>query len=127
MQLLVRIVVGVVGLLGILLAARFLQDPTAPAATLGVTSANALGIATLRGDFAGFFGICGVFALAGAIRNFAALVTAPLLAIAIALAGRVVSYALDGGGWPSVQPMLVELTLLIVFALGRLTFAGRTV
>jgi hypothetical protein len=124
-QLLVRIVVGIVGVLSILLVLRFLLDPTTPAASLGVTSASALGAATLRGDFAGFFGVCGIFALAAAMKKSASLLIAPLLAIAIALTGRIVSYAIDGGGWPSVQPMLVEFTLLIVFALGRVTLAAR--
>lgn len=124
MQLLVRIIVGLAGLISVLLGARFFQDPAAAATLLGVTPAGELGIATLRGDFGAFFGLCGILALAAAIRNSAALVTAPLLAIVIALAGRIVSYALEGGGTAVLQPMLVELTLLIVFGLGRATL-GR--
>lgn len=124
MQLVVRIIIGVVGLLSILLAARFFQDPAAPAALLGVTPVGGLGTATLRGDFGGFFGVCGILALAAAIRNSAALLTAPLLAIAIALTGRIISYALDGGGVAVAQPMLVELTLLVVFGIGWATLAA---
>ena len=123
MQLVIRIIVGLAGLLSILLGVRFFQDPAAAAALLGVTPAGELGIATLRGDFGGFFGVCGIFALIAAIRNSAVLVTAPLLAIVIALAGRIVSYALEGGGPAVLQPMLVELTLLIVFGLGRVTLS----
>jgi hypothetical protein len=118
MQLIVRIVVGVAGLLSILLAARFFINPAASAALLGLAPVGEFGTATLRADLGGFFAVCGIFALAAAIRNSAALVTAPLLAIAIALSGRVVSYVLDGGGSAVVQPMLVELTLLAVFGLG---------
>ena len=124
MQRLVRIVVGLAGLLSILLGAHFFQDPTAAATLLGVAPSGELGIATLRGDFGAFFGLCGILALAAAIRNSAVLVTAPLLAIVIALAGRTISYALEGGGQAVLQPMLVELTLLIVFGLGRATL-GR--
>ena len=123
MQLVIRIIVGLAGLLSILLGVRFFHDPVAAAALLGVTPAGELGIATLRGDFGGFFGVCGIFALIAAIRNSAVLVTAPLLAIVIALAGRIVSYALEGGGPAVLQPMLVELTLLIVFGLGRVTLS----
>jgi hypothetical protein len=123
MQLIVRIIVGAAGLLSLLLAARFFQDPTAAATLLGIAPAGVLGTATLRGDFGAFFGVCGILALAAAIRNSAALLTAPLLVIAIALTGRIVSYALEGGGPAVMQPMLVELTLLVVFGLGRLTLA----
>jgi len=58
MQLLVRITVGLAGLLSILLGARFFHDPAAAAALLGVSPAGELGTATLRGDFGGFFGLC---------------------------------------------------------------------
>ncbi len=124
MQHVIRIIVGLAGLLSILLGARFFQDPAAAATLLGVTPAGELGTATLRGDFGGFFGVCGIFALVAAIRNSAALVTAPLLAIVIALAGRIISYGLEGGGSSVLQPMLLELMLLIVFWLGRVTL-GR--
>src|SRR5262252_4241845 len=98
MQRIVRVVVGVAGLLSVLLAVRFFIDPAAPAALLGIAPVGELGTATLRADLGGFFGVCGILALAAAIRNSAALVTVPLLAIAIAFAGRIVSFALEGGG-----------------------------
>jgi hypothetical protein len=123
MQFVVRLVVGLAGLLSLLLAARFFQNPAAPAASLGIAPVGELGTATLRGDFGAFFGACGILALTAAIRNSAALLTAPLLVIAIALSGRVVSYALEAGELAVLQPMLVELTLLIVFGLGRATLA----
>jgi hypothetical protein len=123
MQTFIRIIVGLVGVLAMGLAARFFQSPAAPAAMLGITPVGDLGIATIRGDFGGFFGVCGILALAAAIRNSAALAVAPLLAIALALTGRIISYAIDGGGASVLQPMLVELTLLIVFGVGRATLA----
>jgi len=123
MQTFVRIIVGVAGVLAIGLAARFLQSPVALAATLGVAPVGELGIATLRGDFGGFFGVCGILAIAAAIRNSATLVAAPLIAIALALTGRIISYVIDGGGAAVLQPMLVEMTLLIVLGLGRATLA----
>ena len=123
MQIIARFIVGLAGLLSILLAARFFQNPAAPAALLGLSPAGALGTATLRGDFGAFFGVCGILALAAAVRNSAALLTAPLLVIAIALTGRIVSYALEGGGSAVLQPILVELTLLIVFGVGRAMLA----
>ena len=126
MQMVVRIVVGLAGLLSLVLAARFFQSPATLAATLGVASLGELGTATLRGDFGGFFGVCGIFALAAAIRNSAALVTVPLLAIAIAITGRIVSYTLDGGGTVVLQPMLVELVLLVVFGMGRVMLSSKT-
>ena len=123
MQMFIRIIVGLVGVLAIMLAARFFQNPAAPAAMLGVAPVGELGIATIRGDFGGFFGVCGILAVAAAIRNSAILVAAPLIAVALALTGRIISYAIDGGGAPVLQPMLIEAVLVVVFGLGWATMA----
>ena len=123
MQTFIRIIVGLVGVLAIMLAARFFQNPVAPAAMLGVAPVGELGTATIRGDFGGFFGVCGILAVTAAIRNSATLVAAPLIAIALALTGRIISYVIDGGGSAVLQPMLIELTMLIIFGAGRAMLA----
>jgi len=122
MQMVIRILVGLAGVATSYLAITFFYDPVMPAAMLGVKAVDVLGIATLRGDFAGFFGVCGILALAAAVRNAASFMTAPVLIIGIAFCGRGLSYALDGGGMRVIQPMIVEYILLVIFGLGRLMF-----
>ena len=73
---LLRLVIGVFGLLALLLALRLWTDPAMAAAQLGVESLAPLGVATLRADFAGFFAAAGAFALAAAIRDDRRLLTA---------------------------------------------------
>ena len=120
----VRIVVGVVGLLGVLVALRIWVAPAAVGAQLGVMGQGGLGLATLRADFAGFFGAAGALALAAAVRDDRRLLTPPLLMIGLALSGRTVTAVADGLDPAQVLPMVVEAGLLVLLALGRRTLGG---
>lgn len=121
MRLVLRLLLGVIGLLALILAARLWMDPAMAAAKLGVAATGPLGMATLRADLAGFFGVAGGLTLAGAIRPDARLLTAPMLLIGAALTGRVVTVVAMGLKPEMVGPMVVEAVLLVVLAFGRRT------
>lgn len=125
MARILRIVVGLIGLAAALLALRIWVAPAAVGAQLGLIGQGGLGLATLRADFAGFFGAAGVFALAAALRDDRRLLTAPLLMIALALGGRVVTVVASGLDAAQVLPLVVEAVLLALLALGRRTLGGR--
>lgn len=65
------------------------------------------------------FGATGVLALAAAVHSKARLVTAPLLLIGIGFCGRLLSIALSGYEASMLQPMIVEVVLITLFATGR--------
>lgn len=125
MARILRIIVGLIGVAAVLLALRIWVAPAAVGAQLGVMGQGGLGLATLRADFAGFFGAAGAFALAAALRDDRRLLTAPLLMIALALGGRVVTVVASGLDAAQVRPMVVEAVLLALLALGRRTLGGR--
>jgi len=116
---LLRLIVGVLGVLALLLAARIWISPATAVAQLGVGALNPLGVATLRADFGGFFAVAGGLALAAAIRNERRLLTAPLALVGLALLGRCATVLHDGLVQPMIMPMVVEAVLVVVFALGR--------
>jgi hypothetical protein len=118
MTMVLRVVVGVVGLLGLLIAARMWMAPVELAAQLGVAPANELGVATIRADMGGFFGGAGVIALLAAIRGRGGLLVAPLVLVGIALAGRLVTVAANGFTQDMGPPIAIEAVLLVVFAAG---------
>lgn len=126
-QLTVRILVGVVGALAVLLALRIWIAPAAVGETLGLVGMGGLGRATLRADVGGFFGVAGIMALAAAVRNDRRLLTAPLVMIALALTGRVITRFTDGLTPAQVPPMIVEAVLVVILAGGRriLGLGGR--
>jgi hypothetical protein len=123
MQMALRVVVGVMGLLGILIALRIWMAPAEVAAQLGVGASGSLGVATIRADMAGFFGGVGALAVFAAVRNRSALLLAPLLLIAIALAGRLLTVVLNGYSEEMAVPIAIEAVLLLVFGLGRMRLA----
>lgn len=115
----IRVLVGVVGVLGMLLALAIWLDPARVAMRLGILGETSLGLSTLRADFAGFFGTAGFFAFAAAVRDDGRLVSAPLVMIAIALTGRVITVTHAGLAQDMIQPMVIEAVLLVLLAAGR--------
>jgi hypothetical protein len=119
MKLVLRIVLGLAGLLFVVMALAFWADPATPAARLGIEAANALGTSSLRADMAAFFGVAGGLTLLAAVRSNARLLTAPLLMIAIALTGRIITVIVEGYTPEMMQPMVIEAVLLGLLAAGR--------
>lgn len=118
MQLVLRIVIGVAGLLGLLVAARIWMAPAEMAAQLGLSPSSPLGFATIRADMGGFFAAGGAFALAAAIKARGALLLPSVVLIALALVGRLVAIAMDGFTPDMGPPLAIEAVLLVLFLAG---------
>lgn len=119
MKMVLRVVLGLAGLLFIVIGLAFWANPATPAARLGIEAASALGTSSLRADMAAFFGVAGLLTLAAVIRANARLLTAPLMMIAVALTGRIITVIIDGYTPDMMQPMLIEAVLLALLAAGR--------
>ena len=123
MQMVSRILVGIAGLLGVLVALRIWMAPDDVASQLGVQAMGPFGLATIRADLAGFFAAGGGFSLVAAIRNRAILLTPPLVLISLALAGRIVTVATSGVTNEMIPPMAIEGALVAILVLGRTQLA----
>ena len=119
MQKVLRVLTGLCGLLYITLSLGFLLDPAQAAARLGIGAIAPLGLATLRGDFIGFFGTIGILALLGAVRNEARYYIAPLMLVGMTLAGRLITVVASGFDATMGPPMLVEAVTVALLLLGR--------
>lgn len=119
MQMITRLLVGIAGLLGLLVALRLWMAPEELAVQLGVQPIGPFGLATIRADVAGFFAGAGVFSVLAAVRNRAALLNAPLVLIGLALTGRLITAATSGITNEMIPPIAIEAGLLAVLALGR--------
>ena len=115
-----RLAVAVTGALLLLIAVGAWVDPDKVGGRLGLTAENMLGHATLRADLGAFFSVGGGLALVAAWRRNARLLTAPLLMIAVALAGRIVTLEFSEFDPTMLPPMLAEAVMVAVFAAGRL-------
>ena len=119
LQKVLRVLTGLCGLLYITLSLGFLLDPAQAAARLGIGAIAPLGMATLRGDFIGFFGTTGILALLGAVRSDARYFTAPLMLVGMTLAGRLITVVASGFDATMGPPMLVEAVTVALLLLGR--------
>jgi hypothetical protein len=122
---LLRGLIGLLGLGGVLIAARFWMDPAAIGAQLGLKGTDVLGAASLRADVGGFFGAAGLLSIVAAIRNDGRQLAAPLLLVCLALAGRLLTAALQGLPPASVPPLAVEAGLVLILGLGRRLLPAR--
>lgn len=119
MRILVRVLVGAVGVLGLLGAAMFLLRTEPAAARFGLQALGPLGLASMRADLVALFATVGVLSLAGAMRDRADLLLAPLILLSLALAGRTLSLVMTGPSPDLIPPMVVEAVLIAILLLGR--------
>jgi len=123
MRVVVRGLVGAVGVLGLLLAALFLLRTEPAAAKFGLQALGPLGLASLRADMVGLFGAVGILSLMGAVRDRGDLLLAPLILLGLALAGRTISLLMTGLSPDLIRPMAVEVVLVAILALGHRVLA----
>ena len=119
MNKLVRIAVGATGTVLMLIGIAAWIDPTAMGAKLGIGAIAVLGHATLRADLGAFFLTAGSLAIAAAIQRRAALLTAPLAMMALALMGRGLSLIALPFDVSLVPPMVAEALMVAILASGR--------
>lgn len=121
MRLILRILIGLAGVLGVLVGLRVWQAPEAVAEQLGVAATGPLGVATLRADFGAFFAVGGALAIVAAVKARGEFLLAPTLLLGAALAGRAATALIDGFTPEMGPPMAVEAVLTALFAFGGAT------
>ena len=114
-----RLLIGLLGLMSLAQAGHLWLDPHAAGATLGVADQGLTGLATLRADIGGLFGGMGLMMLYGAVRQSPIALTATLVMVSTALAGRLVAAAHDGLGQAQMPPLVVEVVMVALLTLGR--------
>jgi hypothetical protein len=125
MTLVLRLAVGLGGILFILIGLAFLIHPTEMGALFFLQAQGSQGLATIRADLTAFFLVGGLFALVGAWRRDATALNVPLLLLALALLGRTVSLVVDGRGPDALQPMIVEALFIALIVAAQRQFARR--
>ena len=126
MQMALKIVLSLLGLLFIYMGAGFLLDPAQAGADFGIGAAGEHGLTSIRADMTAFFLVAGGTTLLGAWtgRREYLLVAASLMGIA--LVARLIS-ALQFGtfdGW--ITPIVVEAVTAILALLGvRMLSSGK--
>lgn len=102
------VVVGVLSLINFA-AVWFALDRVAQ--RLGTPAPDALAESTLRGDLGALFGMFGILAILAAIRDDRRLLIAPMLLPALAVAGRLLTYAQSPT--PAAVPLMAVEALML--------------
>jgi len=117
MATLFRVLIGILGMLGLAAACLFWLDPERAGAGVGLDLASVTGAATIRAQIAGFFGATGFFALAAAARNQSQFALAALVLTLFALFGRIVNLAANGWDLLFLPPIAIECVTIAILAL----------
>lgn len=117
MRLIGRVIVALGGLLGAYLFAVTWANPALLEPMLGVTASRPLGLASIRADLGAFFALWAGFALVAAWRGDRGLLLVPMLLLALAIAGRVITLFTAGMAPDMLQPIIIEAVVLGLFAL----------
>jgi hypothetical protein len=122
MKLAMRGMIGLLGLFNMAIGLMFLLTPMKAAAGFFIAPINIQGFATIRADFPGFFIGASLFAMYGAWKARGAPLLVPLVLIAIAFSGRIVSIFADGTSATTFPPMIAELAMMSLLGWGYRTF-----
>lgn len=126
MQLGLKVVLSLLGLLFIYMGAGFLIDPAEAGADFGIGAAGAHGLTSIRADLTAFFLVAGGATLMGTwtARKEYLYVAAALMAIA--LVARLISAAQFGtfDGW--VAPIVVEAITVVLALMGARVLHPKT-
>lgn len=114
MQMIFRILIGLLGLLSLQGAWHHWFNVAALADERGMKALGDIGQANIRADVGGIFLAIGILALIAAWKQSRQWLLAAILVVSSALAGRFVSIAIDGYSQRVMQPITIEAIVLAV-------------
>ncbi len=124
MEMILRVLVGLVGLLFLALGIGFMAFPDVFAAAFSVKLAHALGVGGIRGDFGALFLGMSFFCFIGATSTARWLVV-PITFLLVIIAGRLIDIGLDGFSLPGSRFLLVELILFAILIVALVVLSLR--
>ncbi len=122
MNVLLRVLIGAVGLMA--LAATLLAwfRPESFAGDLGLVTASEIGRATIRSDMGAFFGASSVFAMLGAVHGRSQYTRAALLLLVFAVVGRLVNIGMGGWNHAYTAPLVIQAAVIAIFVIAYRSF-----
>ena len=122
MNLVLKILIGLVCLLFLSLGVPAMFAPESMTAQLGLSVDNLTGLSTLRGDIGGMFMACVVMLVLGLVRGETLWFLAVALMMLLIALGRGIGLVVDGVDQTTVTPFVTELIIaaLLIVAHRRL-------
>jgi len=117
-----RVLSGGIGFIFLLLGLGFLILPEVFAIAFFAEPARAVGINSLRGDFGALFLGMSFFCLLGTFSSHRWLLLVPIVFLGFVIAGRLISFAVDGLPMVMAGSLVSELLFFMVLALSLLFY-----
>ncbi len=124
MQIAIKVVVGLIGLLLAFMGINLMFiDPAAAAGGFNVTPIGPDGLNTLRGDLGGMFVTGGVLLALGIVQQKAQWFYAVAILMGLIALGRLVGFVVDGGPGDATLPAFISELVFVAI----LSFAGMKI
>ena len=122
-QLILRVLSSLVGLILLLMGLGFLILPEVFAINLFIEPTRAVGINSLRGDLGALFLGMSFFCLLAILSSYRRLLLIPIVFLALVVTGRLVSYVIDDNPIVLVSSLISELVFLSILTLSLVSFS----
>ena len=122
-ELILRVLSGVIGFLFLVLGLGFLILPEVFATSLFVEPARAIGINSLRGDFGALFLGMSFFCLLGTLSAHRWMLLVPVVFLALVVTGRLTSFLVDDLPMVMAGTLVTELVFLSVLTLSVISYS----
>ncbi len=126
MQIALKVLVALIGLLLGALGVRWVFAPASAAAELGIGLGSAVALNTARGDVGGLFIGGAILCGFGVARGNANSLHAAALLLACVAAGRTVGIIADGFAPQSATSIVVELVMIALLLLAARQLPGKS-
>lgn len=119
MKMLVRILVGLSGLVAVLMMLNLWFHMGSVIGAMGLATEGLVGRASVRADVGGLFGGIAVFSLMAAWKQNRTWALGALVLVSLAIAGRFVGVVMDGSGPGVWGPIGVEAFMIAILVWAR--------
>ncbi len=114
MQIVFRVLVGLIGVILLLIGIGFLVVPSQLTVPFAIQPTSLGGFATLRGDLGGLFLGMAVFTLLGTLPSKGRWLIVPTVSLVAVILGRMVNLVVEGVPGPGAGPLLMEIVFVLV-------------
>lgn len=118
MQIAVRVILGLLGLLYLFVGSQFLLSPVETGGDFGLAPKGNAGLSTIRADMTAFFWVSGGALLLGVWKQRGSVLYVTAALMGIVFAARCLSLVLDGTYEGFAPPMAFEAVTVILCLVG---------
>ncbi len=124
-EMIFRLLAGLVGFLFLVLGLGFMTFPDIFATGFSVQPITIQGLNAIRGDFGGLFLGMSFFCFLGAMTGHCRWLIVPVIFLILIIIGRLISFGLEGLSAAGAKSLIIEVVLLVLLTVSTVVLARK--